>query len=101
MCDCQDCGRFAACDNPGCTNDLCPDCERARDEHAAQFATFEVVFKPQPAVAPGHTETWIRYAKNLREAILQVVEEFALAHPHGEIQSIARVEDDARPAVRS
>jgi hypothetical protein len=96
MCECRDCNRGADCDNPNCTNDLCPDCEAARDAFANQFSTFEVTFKPQPLVAPGHTETWVRYAKNLRIAILEVVEEFQMVHPHGEIVSIARVEDEAR-----
>lgn len=31
MCDCIHCGAFAVCDNPGCTNDECPDCREHRE----------------------------------------------------------------------
>lgn len=96
MCDCLDCGRVARCDNPGCTNDLCPDCEAQRHQWAEQWTCFEIRFKPQPLVAPGHVEVWTRYAKDLRAAILEVVDEFAASHPHGLILSVAAVPDEAR-----
>lgn len=44
MCDCTTCGAFYACDNPGCTNDECPECRDLREEMEDAAA----VDDPQP-----------------------------------------------------
>ncbi len=38
MCDCATCGRLSRCDNPGCTNDECPDCQAGREADEQQAA---------------------------------------------------------------